>query len=33
MMWISSAENRVNTQFEIAPDLDTVKEAKKMILR
>ena len=28
MMWISSAENRVNTQFEIAPDLDTVKKQK-----
>lgn len=28
MIWISSAENRVNTQFEIAPDLDTVKKQK-----
>ena len=28
MMWISSAENKVNTQFEIAPDLDTVKKQK-----
>ena len=28
MIWISLAENRVNTQFEIAPDLDTVKKQK-----
>ena len=28
MIWISSAENRMNTQFEIAPDLDTVKKQK-----
>ena len=27
-MWISSAENKVNTQFAIAPDLDTVKKQK-----
>lgn len=29
MMWISSAETRLNTHFEIAPDLDTVKKQKR----
>ena len=28
MIWISSAENKLNTQFAIAPDLDTVKKQK-----
>lgn len=28
VIWISSAENKLNTQFEIAPDLDTVKKQK-----
>jgi len=29
MMWISSAETRLNTHFEIAPDLDTDKKQKR----
>lgn len=28
MMWLSSAEIKLNTHFDIAPDLDTVKKQK-----
>lgn len=28
MIWISSAETKINTHFDIAPDLDTVKKQK-----
>ena len=28
MIWISSAEHKLNTQFPIAPDLDTVTKQK-----
>ena len=28
MSWVASAETKLNTHFEIAPDLDTVKKQK-----
>lgn len=28
VFWVSSAEDKLNTQFAIAPDLDTVKKQK-----